>query len=56
MEIDLIALIGQVGFPMAVATYLLVKVDKSIRDLTAAVNALAQRFSIGGDSNGHLPG
>lgn len=39
-NVDLISLIGQIGFPMAVAAYLLIKVEKTLKELMSAVQAL----------------
>lgn len=46
-EIDIISLIGQTGFPIAVAAYLLVKFDKTIKELSNAVNTLSAKLGDG---------
>ncbi len=41
MEInELVSLIGNVGFPVAVSSYLLIKLEKQITTLTASINKL----------------
>lgn len=37
---DITTYIGQLGFPIAVTAYLLVRMETSIRELTKAVQAL----------------
>ncbi|MBE3572786.1 MAG: YvrJ family protein [Moorella humiferrea] len=37
--------IGNYGFPMVVAFYLLVRVEKKLDDLTAAIQALVQTLN-----------
>lgn len=39
---DLWFQVGNVGFPMAVAIYLLVRVEKKLDDLTVAINSLGE--------------
>ncbi|MDK2821763.1 MAG: hypothetical protein PWP31_1728 [Clostridia bacterium] len=34
--------IGNYGFPMVIAFYLLVRIEKKLDDLTVAINTLAQ--------------
>lgn len=43
MEVDLVTLIGQVGFPIAVAAYLLIRVDKTMKELAGAVSSLSAK-------------
>ncbi len=41
MEInELISIIGNVGFPMAVSTYLLIRLEKQLNSLSASINKL----------------
>lgn len=40
--------IGNYGFPMVVAFYLLVRVEKKLDDLTVAIQALAQTLNKSG--------
>ncbi|QLY81220.1 YvrJ family protein [Clostridium intestinale] len=41
MEInDLVTLIGNVGFPVAISAYLLIRLEKNIAGLTASINKL----------------
>ena len=41
MEInELISLIGNVGFPVAVSSYLLIRLEKQINTLTASISKL----------------
>jgi hypothetical protein len=39
-EFDVITLISNVGFPIAIAVYLLVRFETQIKNLTEAVNGL----------------
>jgi len=41
MEIDLVTLIAQVGFPIAVTVYLLVRLDRTLHSLRDEVKSLA---------------
>lgn len=43
-EVDLVSLIGQIGFPMAVSAYLLITVSKQINSLKEAVTELSQKI------------
>jgi hypothetical protein len=43
---DLTSLISQVGFPMGVAVYLLMKVVPSINANTAVLNRIAQKLDV----------
>ncbi|MNM90276.1 MULTISPECIES: YvrJ family protein [Clostridium] len=41
MEInDLVTLIGNVGFPVAISAYLLIRLEKNIAGLTSSINKL----------------
>ena len=37
---ELVSLIGNVGFPVAVSTYLLVRLEKQIQNLTTSITRL----------------
>lgn len=41
--------IKDVGFPVFVATYLLVRIDPTIRKLTAAIESLSAAANLAGD-------
>ena len=41
MEMDLVNLIGSLGFPIAVTVYLLVERGKTMKELTRAINDLS---------------
>lgn len=41
----LVNLIGNVGFPIGVAVYLLVRVEKKLDNLTIAINSLANKIN-----------
>ena len=43
---DLVTLIGNVGFPVAVTSYLLVKLEKQIVNMTDSVNKLNNIISL----------
>ena len=38
--IDLVTLIGNVGFPVAISAYLLIRLEKNIAGLTSSINKL----------------
>ena len=41
MEInDLVTLLGNVGFPVAISAYLLIRLEKNIAGLTSSINKL----------------
>jgi len=40
-----LAQVGNFGFPMVVAIYLLVRVEKKLDDLTVAINNLGHRLA-----------
>ncbi|MGG7153655.1 YvrJ family protein, partial [Clostridium neonatale] len=41
MEVnDLIGLIGNVGFPVAISAYLLIRLEKQMRNLSSSINKL----------------
>ena len=44
---DLVQLIAQVGFPMAVAVFLLVRLDARLEKLTAAIDELTGELKNG---------
>jgi hypothetical protein len=44
MEMDIVALISQVGFPIAVATYTLVRLNSTIGENTKMLNAIYQKL------------
>lgn len=46
MDNELVSMISQVGFPIAVAGYVLVRMEKNIRDLTQAVLALSAKVGV----------
>ncbi|WP_238904109.1 YvrJ family protein [Clostridium sp. YIM B02506] len=37
---DLVTLIGNVGFPVAISAYLLIRLEKNIAGLTSSINKL----------------
>lgn len=39
---ELLTLIGNVGFPMAVAAYLLIRIENRLTDLTCVINDLRE--------------
>lgn len=39
---ELLTLIGNVGFPIAVAAYLLIRIENRLTDLTSAINDLRE--------------
>lgn len=43
---DLIGLIGNVGFPVAVSAYLLIRLEKQIDSLSSSINKLNTIISI----------
>jgi hypothetical protein len=51
MTTDLVAMIGNLGFPIAVTAYLLYRMEGSIKELTKAVTALVASQS-GGNTDG----
>lgn len=46
MEFDIVTVISQVGFPIAVATYSMVVLNKTIRENTKVVQALAVKLGV----------
>jgi hypothetical protein len=46
MEQEIINFISQVGFPIAVATYSLVKLEKTIQENTKVMIQIAERLEI----------
>ena len=47
---DIIALVGDLGFPIVVAGYLLMRTDKMMRELLSAIKALTQEIHDGSGS------
>jgi hypothetical protein len=47
MEFELLSAVANVGFPIAVAGYLLVRMESKMDALTAAISALTTRLSDG---------
>ena len=45
-EWDLVTATAQVGFPIAVAGYLLLRVESTIKDNTAAINLLRDKIQM----------
>jgi len=45
MEIDYITLIGNLGFPIAITSYLLVRFEKVIAKHTEAINSLVIKIN-----------
>ncbi|UWG95508.1 YvrJ family protein [Dehalobacter sp. DCM] len=55
MELDLVTLIGQLGFPIAVASYTLIKLDQTIKENTKCMmemKGLIQSLAGGEIKNG----
>lgn len=44
MEDQLMTMISQVGFPIAVAGYVLIRMETTIRELTKAVNNMSAKI------------
>ena len=42
---DLISLISNVGFPIAIAAFLLIRIEAKVEVLSAAINQLAQTIA-----------
>lgn len=53
---EIIQLIGNLGFPIATAAYLMVKMNKTIEANTAATNSLSQLVGRLFDKVDHLEG
>jgi len=49
VELDLVAVISQVGFPIAVATYALVTLNKTVKENTTVMIKIAAKLNIGDD-------
>lgn len=47
---DIISLVGDLGFPIFVAGYLLLRTDKLMRELLSAIKALTQEIRNGAHS------
>lgn len=45
-NIDLIALIGNMGFPIAITAYLLIRLEKQLTTLSSSINKLNTVVSI----------
>ena len=46
MEFDLVSVISQVGFPIAVATFALVKLDNTIRENTKIMIKIYEKLDL----------
>ncbi len=45
MEVNLVNLIGNLGFPIAVSVYLLVRVESKMENLTCSINNLSSAIN-----------
>jgi hypothetical protein len=46
MELDIISIISQVGFPIAVATFSLLELNKNIKTNTLVMTRIAEKLNI----------
>ncbi|MCT4564167.1 MAG: YvrJ family protein [Maledivibacter sp.] len=46
MDMDLVQLIGQVGFPIAVATFSLLRLEKTMKENTRVMIRICERLEI----------
>ncbi|WP_105177017.1 YvrJ family protein [Clostridium cagae] len=52
MEInELVSLIGNVGFPVAVSAYLLIRLEKQLNSLSASINKISAKLGVAIDAN-----
>jgi hypothetical protein len=49
-QTDWVSIIGQVGFPIAVAGYVLIRMETTIRELTKAVNLMSAKLGVPTDA------
>lgn len=46
MEFDFVQFVSQVGFPIAVSAYLLTRLEKTIKEFTKVLSAMAVKLGV----------